>query len=77
MSTYTVDTKKRILLPGGRPGDVFDIQQQAEGRFLLIRLEKPEPSGHLSRKACMEAMRKAPLQLTMTWEKLRDLTREP
>lgn len=77
MSTYTVDTKKRILLPGGRPGDVFDIQQQAEGRFLLIRLEKPERSDHMSKKACMEAMRKAPLRLTMTWEKLRDLTREP
>ena len=77
MSTYTVDTKKRILLPGGRPGDVFDIQQQAEGRFLLIRLEKPERSEHMSKKACMEAMRKAPLRLTMTWEKLRDLTREP
>jgi hypothetical protein len=41
MSTSTVDTKKRIILPGGRPGDVFDIQQQEEGRFLLIRLEKP------------------------------------
>jgi hypothetical protein len=77
MSTYTVDTKKRILLPGGRPGDVFDIQQQAEGRFLLIRLEKPERSEHMSKKACMEAMRKAPLRLTMTWEKLHDLTREP
>ena len=77
MSTYTVDTKKRILLPGGRPGDVFDIQQQAEGRFLLIRLEKPERNEHMSKKACMEAMRKAPLRLTMTWEKLRDLTREP
>ena len=77
MGTYTVDTKKRILLPGGRPGDVFDIQQQAEGRFLLIRLEKPERSEHMSKKACMEAMRKAPLRLTMTWEKLRDLTREP
>jgi hypothetical protein len=77
MSTYTVDTKKRILLPGGRPGDVFDIQQQAEGRFLLIRLEKPERSEHMSKKACMEAMRKAPLRLTMTWEKLRDLTRKP
>jgi len=31
----------------------------------------------MSKKACMEAMGKAPLRLTMTWEKLRDLTREP
>jgi hypothetical protein len=77
MSTYTVDTKKRILLPGGRPGDIFDVQQQAEGRFLLVRLEKPERSKRMSKKECMAAMRKAPLRPTMRWEKLRELTREP
>jgi hypothetical protein len=77
MSTYKVDTKKRIVLPAGQPGDVFDIQQQAEGRFLLIRLEKPERSEQMSKKACMEAMRKAPLRPMLTWEKLRDITREP
>ena len=77
MSISTVDSKKRIVLPGGRPGDVFDIQQQAEGRFLLIRLEKPKRTKRMSKKACMEAMRKAPLRPTMTWEKLRELTREP
>ena len=77
MSISTVDAKKRIVLPGGRPGDVFDIQQQAEGRFLLVRLEKPERAERMSRQACMEAMRTSPLQPTMTWEKLRALTREP
>ena len=77
MSTYTVDTKKRILLPAGRPGDVFEIQQQAEGRFLLIRLEKPKRRKPMSKKACMAAMRKAPLRPTLTWEELRELTREP
>ncbi len=77
MSTYKVDTKKRILLPGGRPGDVFDIQQQAEGRFLLIRLEKPERSKQMNKKACLAAMHKAPLRIKMKWEKLRELTREP
>ena len=77
MSICKVDTKKRIVLPSGRPGDVFDIQQQAEGRFLLIRLEKPERSEKMSKKACMEAMRKAPLRPAMPWEKLREMTREP
>ena len=76
MSTSTVDTKKRIVLPAGRPGDVFDIQQQAEGRILLIRLEKPKHSKRMSKKTCMAAMRKAPLRPAMTWEKLRELTRE-
>jgi hypothetical protein len=77
MSTSVVDSKKRIVLPNGRPGDVFDIQQQAEGRFLLIRLEKPERAPRMSRRACIAAMRKAPLRPTMVWEKLRELTREP
>ncbi len=77
VSTSTVDSKKRIVLPNGRPGDVFDIQQQAEGRFLLIRLEKPERAERMSRRQCLEAMRKAPLRPTMMWEKLRELTREP
>ena len=77
MSTSIVDTKKRIVLPTGRPGEVFDIQQQAEGRFLLVRLEKPDRAERMSRRACMEAMRKSPLRPTMTWEKLRKMTREP
>ena len=77
MSTYTIDTKKRILLPGGRPGDVFDIQQQAEGRFLLVRLEKPERSERMSKQECLAAMQKAPLCPTMPWDKLREITREP
>ena len=76
MSTYKVDTKKRIVLPGGQPGDVFDIQQQSEGRFVLVRLEKPKRT-RMSKKASMEAMRNAPLRMTTPWEKLRELTREP
>ena len=77
MSTSKVDSKKRIVLPGGQPGDVFDIQQQAEGRFLLVRLEKPVCAERMSKSACMEAMHKAPLRPTIRWEKLRELTREP
>jgi hypothetical protein len=76
MSASTVDTKKRIILPGSLPGDVYDIQQQEEGRFLLVRLEKPKRTRQLSRKACLEAMSKAPLTPTLTWEKLRKMTRE-
>lgn len=50
MSTSTVDSKKRIILQSGQPGDVFEIQQQAEGRFLLIRLEKPERAVRMTKK---------------------------
>jgi hypothetical protein len=78
MSISIVDSKKRIVLQSGQPGDVFEIQQQAEGRFVLIRLEKPERAvRRMTKKASIEAMRKAPLRSTMTWDKLRHLTREP
>jgi len=77
MSTSTVDAKKRIVLPDGRPGDVFDVQQQADGRYLLVRLEKPERAGPQTKRACIAAMQKAPLQPTMTWEEISEMTREP
>ena len=77
MATSKVDSKKRVVLPAGRPGDVFDIQQQAEGRFLLIRLEKPESSSRMSKEDCLEAMSHSPLRPTMSWDELRKLTREP
>lgn len=77
MSTSKVDTKKRIVLPNGRPGEVFDIQQEADGRYRLVRLEKPELPERVSRTACLKAMREAPLRLTMTWDQLREKTREP
>ncbi|MGE3542274.1 MAG: hypothetical protein AB7N91_33280 [Candidatus Tectimicrobiota bacterium] len=77
MRTSTVDAHNRIVLPEGRPGDVFAIQPQAEGGFLLVRLAQPESGARLSREACLEAMQQAPLRPTMPWEELRALTREP
>lgn len=77
MSTAKVDSKRRIVLPSGQPGDIFDIQQEADGRFLLVRLERPEPAKSMSREECIEAMQKYPLRPSMSWEQLRELTREP
>lgn len=77
MSTSKVDSKKRIVLPNGEPGDVFDIQQQAEGRLLLVRLERPAPPPRMSREECMQAIHETPLRPTISWEELRGLTREP
>ena len=76
MNTITVDTKKRIVLPGVRPGDVFDIRPQEGNRYLLVKIEMSKDTERMTRKACLDAMRKAPLQPAMAWEKLRTLTRE-
>lgn len=77
MSTAKMDAKKRIVLPSGTPGDIFDIQQQADGRYVLVRLEKPKRADRFSKTASLKAMRARPLRSTMTWEQLRELTREP
>jgi bifunctional DNA-binding transcriptional regulator/antitoxin component of YhaV-PrlF toxin-antitoxin module len=76
MGVSKVDAKRRIVLPRGKPGDVFDIQQQADGRYLLVRLETPQRDERISKAECLKAMREAPLRPTMTWEELRKETRE-
>lgn len=77
MNTARVDSKKRIVLPNGRPGEVFEIQQQDEDHVLLVRLQRPEAPQGVSRQACVRAMESAPLTPTLSWEALRQLTREP
>lgn len=77
MSISRVDSKKRVVLPNSKPGDVYDVQQQDEDRVVLVRVTVPEPPPRMSRKACLDAIKKSPLRLTMSWEQLRNLTREP
>lgn len=76
MATARVDSKKRVVLPNGRPGDIYDVQPEEDGRVVLVRLETPKPAARMSRKACLEAMKKAPLTPRMSWEELRRTTRE-
>ncbi|MFZ4777340.1 MAG: hypothetical protein ACOYM3_18385 [Terrimicrobiaceae bacterium] len=75
--TTTADSKKRIVLPVAKPGDVFDIQRQGEGRFVLLRLARPEPESRLTRAQCLRAIAASPLHPKMDWVSLRELTREP
>lgn len=75
--TVTADTKKRVIIGRAHPGDVFDVQEQGEGRFLLVRLEKPKPKRSLSEAACQKAIEATPLHFRLTWDELRQLTREP
>ena len=77
MSATRADAKKRVVIPGAKPGDVFDIQRQGDERYVLVRLHRPEVTSGKSRAACLEAMSHSPLRLTLAWEQLRQLTREP
>ena len=77
MATLTADAKRRVVLPAAKPGDVFDVQSQGEGRLLLVRLEPPKPGPRLSLERCLEAIAAAPLRPKMAWESLKAITREP
>jgi bifunctional DNA-binding transcriptional regulator/antitoxin component of YhaV-PrlF toxin-antitoxin module len=78
MAISTVDAKQRVVLPAAKPGDVFDIQNQGEGRLLLVRLERPTPvEPGISMESCLEAIAAAPLRPKMAWDSLKAITREP
>ena len=77
MAVARADSKRRVVIPGAKPGDVFDIRQQADDQHVLVRLRPPEIPSRMSREACLEAMSRAPLHPTLSWEQLRRLTREP
>ena len=77
MAISTADAKRRVVLPGAKPGEVFDIQGQGEGRLLLVRLEHPKVEPGMSMARCLEAIAAAPLRPKMTWDSLKALIREP
>ena len=75
--TATADSKRRIVLPTAKPGDVFDVQRQDEGHIMLVRLTCPEPNTRMTQAQCLRAIASLPLRPKMNWETLRGLTREP
>ena len=77
MKTARADTKKRVVLPGAKPGDVFDVQRDGEERYVLVRLHRPIEKPAMNRKDCLEAIGRSPLCPTLSWNELRQLTREP
>lgn len=71
-----VDAKRRVVVPGARPGELFDVQRVEEGRILLVRLERPEARPKRTRKECLAAMDEASLTPGMSWNELKTLTRD-
>jgi hypothetical protein len=76
MKICRVDSKKRIVLPDGKPGDWMLIEESSAGTYTLKRVAIPEV-GRKTRAAARKAIREVPLKMEMDWEALRKLTREP
>jgi hypothetical protein len=76
--TVIADSKRRVVMPGARPGDVFACQDEGSGHFLLVRLNKPAPPKKKKTRAeILAAVKASKMRPMMTWEELREMTREP
>jgi hypothetical protein len=75
--TVIADSKKRVVMPGARPGDVFACEDEGNGHFRLVRLNKPAPPKKMTRAEVSAAIKSSKMKPMMTWDELRALTREP
>ena len=76
MSTARADAKKRIVIRTAKPGEIFDIRRQDDDRYLLVRLQQPGTGPRMTREECLNAIARSPLNMEMSWDRLRRLTRE-
>jgi hypothetical protein len=77
MVTAKLDSQSRITLPEGHPGDEYEVQKLGEGRFLLIPVERQQPSKPRTLDEIRRTIEENPIPMVMTWEELRAMTREP
>jgi len=74
--TLTADAKKRVVLPGAAPGDVFACEETAQG-FFLRRIYRPVVRKKKSKAEVLRAIRNWKSVPNISWEELRKMTREP
>ena len=75
--TVIADSKRRVVMPGARPGDVFACEDAGNGHFLFVRLNKPMPPKKMNRTEIRKAIATSKMKFDLTWDELRKLTREP
>lgn len=73
--TVTADAKKRVILPGAKPGDVFACER-SEQAIVLRRIYRADANRKRTKAQVLRAIRTSKFKPAMTWEKLRKLTRE-
>jgi len=74
--TLKADSKKRVVLPGAAPGDVFVCERK--GPELVLRLvHRAAPQKKQTKAEVLKAIRAWKSVPNSRWEKLRKLTREP
>jgi hypothetical protein len=72
--TLTADAKKRVVIPGAAPGDVFAFEETTQGLLLKRIYRKPRQK---TRAQVRRAIKNWQALRGVTWEELRKLTRAP
>jgi hypothetical protein len=75
--TITADSKKRVVIPWVKPGDVFACEQRDENHFSLARLNPPPPPKKKTKAQVLRAIKNSRMSPMMPWDELRKWTREP
>jgi hypothetical protein len=74
--TLTADAKKRVVLPGAAPGDVFACEKTGSGIVLTRVYRRPTRQKKPTKAQALKAIRSWRFKPAMSWEELRTLTRE-
>ena len=74
--TVIADAKKRVVVPGAKPGDVFTCERQDENHITLVRLVAPPTPKKKTKAEIRRAILRSKMRPEMTWEQLSKLTRE-
>jgi len=75
--TITADSKKRVVIPWVKPGDVFACEQRDENHFSLARLNPAPPPKKKTKAQVLRAIKNSKMSPMMPWDELRKWTREP
>ena len=73
--TVTADTKKRVVIPGARAGDVFTCEDTPSG-IVLRRIYRAVEKKKLTKVQIRKAIQSWKYKPAMSWEELRSITRE-
>jgi hypothetical protein len=72
--TVTTDSKKRVVMPGAAPGDVFACQ--STGNEVILRRHREPARKRLRKAQALKAIRTWKSVPNIRWPDLRKMTRE-
>jgi hypothetical protein len=73
--TLTADTKKRVVIPGAAPGDVYACEQNEQG-VVLRRIYRKTSKKKPTKAQALRAIRSWKALRGVKWEELRRITRQ-